>query len=107
MGWYRLNINMIAWSVPILLVPEEDMGETIQSMKRLLDFKTDRLVLCTSVGKIIEDGRTALEGCIDYLENLSMKARHLKDRGYTVKEIIQDIFGGEQVIRSPFFEGKP
>ena len=40
--------------------PEEDMGETIQSMKRLLDFKTERLVLFTSVGKIIEDGRTEI-----------------------------------------------
>ena len=75
--------------------PEEDMDQTIQSMKRLLDFKTERLVLFTSVGKIIEDGRAALEGCIAYLENLSMKAKHLKDRGYTVKEIIQDIFVGE------------
>ena len=75
--------------------PEEDMGETIQSMKRLLDFKTERLVLFTSVGKIIEDGRVALEGCIDYLENLSAKVKNLKGRGYTVEEIIQDIFGGE------------
>ncbi|MBW2648524.1 MAG: MBL fold metallo-hydrolase [Deltaproteobacteria bacterium] len=75
--------------------PEEDMGETIQSMKRLLDFKTERLVLFTSMGKIIEDGRAALEGCMDYLENLSQKAKNLKDRGYTVEEIIQDIFGGE------------
>jgi len=52
-------------------------------------------VLFTSVGKIVEDGRAALEGCIDYLEDLSMKVKNLKGKGYTVGEIVQDIFGGE------------
>lgn len=75
--------------------PEENMSKTIQSMKKLLDFKTERLVLFTSVGKIVEDGRAALEGCIDYLEDLSMKVKNLKGKGYTVGEIVQNIFGGE------------
>lgn len=78
--------------------PEEDMDETIQSMKRLLDFNTERLVLFTSVGKIIEDGRTALDGCIQYLENLAMKVKNLKNKGHTIEEIIQNIFGGEHTF---------
>ena len=75
--------------------PEEDMGETVRSMKRLLDLETERLILFTSVGKIIEDGKGALKGCIGYLEDLSAQAKSLKGRGYTVEEIMRDIFGGE------------
>ncbi len=75
--------------------PEENMGETVRSMKRLLDLETERLILFTSVGKIIEDGRGALQGCIGYLENLSVRAKGLKDQGDTVEEIMRDIFGGE------------
>jgi len=75
--------------------PEEDMGQTVWSMKRLLDLETERLILFTSVGKITEDGRGALRGCIEYLEDLSAQARSLKGRGHTVEEIMRDIFGGE------------
>jgi len=74
---------------------EENMGETVRSMKRLLDLETERLILFASVGKIVEDGRGALKGCIDYLEDLSVRAKGLKSQGHTVEEIICDIFGGE------------
>ncbi|MDO9515113.1 MAG: MBL fold metallo-hydrolase [Syntrophales bacterium] len=75
--------------------PEEDMGQTVRSMKRLLDLETERLILLTSVGKIIEDGRGALRGCIDYLEDLSARAKGLKNQGYIMEEIMQKLFGGE------------
>lgn len=75
--------------------PEEDMGRTVRSMKRLVDLETERLVLFTSVGKIIEDGRSVLRGCIGYLEDLSARAKDLKGRGHTVEEIVKVLFGGE------------
>jgi len=75
--------------------PEEDMGQTVRSMKRLVDLETERLVLFTSVGKIIEDGRDALRGCIGYLEDLSARAKDLKGKGHVVEEIIEILFGGE------------
>jgi ribonuclease/clavin/mitogillin len=75
--------------------PEEDMGVTVGSMKKLMDYDTERLILLTSVGKIIENGREALETCIDYLEDLSGKAKELRDKGRTVDDIIKDLFGGE------------
>ena len=75
--------------------PEENMGQTVRSMKRLLDLETERLILFTSVGKIIEDGRDALKRCIECLEDLSARARSLRGRGHTVEEIMRDIFGGE------------
>ncbi|MBW2559946.1 MAG: MBL fold metallo-hydrolase [Deltaproteobacteria bacterium] len=75
--------------------PEEDMGQTVRSMKRLVDLETERLILFTSVGKIIEDGRNALNGCIGYLEDLAARAKSRKGEGYTVEEIMGDIFRGE------------
>jgi ribonuclease/clavin/mitogillin len=75
--------------------PEEDMGETIVSMKKLLDYDTERLVLLTSVGKIIEDGRAVLEKCINYLEDLSREAKTLRNKGCTQDYIIKELFGGE------------
>ncbi len=75
--------------------PEEDMGETIDSMKKLLKYDTERLILFTSVGKIIEDGRGAFKRCISYLEDLSEKAKSLRNKGKTVKEIMAELFEGE------------
>jgi ribonuclease/clavin/mitogillin len=75
--------------------PEEDMGETIDSMKKLLDCDAERLILLTSVGKIIEDGRASFERCIANLEDLSDKAKTLRDKGHTVEEIMAELFGGE------------
>lgn len=78
--------------------PEEDMGQTVRSMRRLVDLETERLVLFTSVGKIIEDGRSALRRCIGYLEDLSARAKDLKGRGHAVEEIMGDLFGGEHAF---------
>ena len=75
--------------------PEEDMGVTVDSMKKLLDCNAERLILLTSVGKIIEDGRGAFGRCIAYLEDLSGKAKSLRDKGRTVEEIMAKLFGGE------------
>jgi ribonuclease/clavin/mitogillin len=75
--------------------PEEDMAQTIVSMKKLLDYDSERLILLTSVGKIIEDGRGVLEKCINYLEDLASKAKTLRDKGCTEGDIIKELFGGE------------
>jgi ribonuclease/clavin/mitogillin len=75
--------------------PEEDMGVTIDSMKKLMDYDTERLILFTSVGKIIEDGRKAFGRCIAYLEDLSGKAKNLRNKGRTEDDIIKELFGGE------------
>ena len=75
--------------------PEEDMGVTIGSMKKLVNYDTERLILLTSVGKIIEDGRGAFKRCIAYLEDLSGKAKNLRNNGRTEDDIIKELFGGE------------
>ena len=78
--------------------PEEKMGETVVSMKRLIDLPTDRLILFTSVGRIVEDGRRALQDCIQYIEALSRRAKVLEKDGRGVPEIIRELFGGEHAF---------
>lgn len=78
--------------------PEEDMGETVASIRRLIDLPTDRLILFTSVGRIVEDGRRALWECIQYIEDLSRRAKALEKGGHSVPEIIIDLFGGEHAF---------
>ena len=78
--------------------PEEKMGETVTSMKRLLDLPTDRLILFTSVGRIVEDGRRALQECIQYIGNLSRRVKSLEKKGLGITEIVQELFGGEHAF---------
>lgn len=75
--------------------PEEDMGETVASMRRLIALPTNRLVLFTSVGRIVEDGRQALQECIRYLEDLSQQVKALARNGLDVPDIVEKLFGGE------------
>jgi glyoxylase-like metal-dependent hydrolase (beta-lactamase superfamily II) len=75
--------------------PEEDMGETVASMKKLIALPSDRLVLFTSVGRIVENGRQAMASCIHYIEDLSGRAKALETEGLDVAEIVRRLFGGE------------
>jgi glyoxylase-like metal-dependent hydrolase (beta-lactamase superfamily II) len=75
--------------------PEEDMGETVASMQRLIALPTERLILFTSVGRIVENGRQALEECIRYLEDLSGRAKALTQKGLGVQEVVREMFGVE------------
>jgi glyoxylase-like metal-dependent hydrolase (beta-lactamase superfamily II) len=76
--------------------PEEDMETTVTSLQRLAALETQRLVLFTSSGRIVEDGRKALEECAGYLRALSRKAKDLQAQGRTVQEIMSALLGGER-----------
>ena len=75
--------------------PEEEMGETVASLRKLIDLPTNRLILFTSVGRIVEEGRQALRSCFDPIETLSRRARALEREGLGVTEIVRRLFGGE------------
>ena len=75
--------------------PEEDMGTTVVSQERLASLDTQRLILFTSSGRIVEDGRKALEECVRNVRALSRKAKDLQVQGRTVAEIMNTLFGGE------------
>ena len=74
------------------------MGETVASMRKLINLSTDRLILFTSVGRIVEEGRRALQDCIQYIEELSHRAKALEKEGLGIPEIIRELFGGEHAF---------
>ena len=86
---------------PMVVRPEEDITEIVRSMKKLIDLGTDRLVLITSVGSILQDGRGALQACMDYLRDLSRKAKELDARGLVASAIRERLFGEESYLAGP------
>ena len=58
--------------------PEEDVSSMIKSMRSLISLPCERLVLLTSVGKIVEDGRESLSACIDNLSELAARVNALE-----------------------------
>ena len=93
-GWC-FSGDIFARENPKCIRTEENMSETVQSMERIIELKGDRLILFTSVGKIIEDGEKSLQACIGYLKDLSKRAKTLNEKGLDVKYIVNELFGGE------------
>ena len=83
---------------PKAIRPEEDMGETSRSMQKLIDLKTDELVLFTGLGNVVQDGRETLRACTAYLRDLSLKAKQLTKQGFSTSAIRDQIFGRETVL---------
>jgi glyoxylase-like metal-dependent hydrolase (beta-lactamase superfamily II) len=75
--------------------PEEDMAITVNSLRRLAALKTNRLILLTALGRIFDNGREELKSFDSFIQDLAQKALKLKFRGYSVQEIMADLFGGE------------
>jgi glyoxylase-like metal-dependent hydrolase (beta-lactamase superfamily II) len=78
--------------------PEEDMGQMVASLKKLIALDTDRLILFTSIGRIVTDGRTALRDCVAYVEGLSRQAGTLEKEGLDSDAIVAHLFGGEHAF---------
>jgi len=83
---------------PRVIRPEENIPELIRSMEVLLGIRTERLVLFTSGGGVVQDGRKALRSCIGYLEDLSQRAKQLQQEGATTSAIVDQLFGGESSL---------
>lgn len=80
---------------PKFIRVEENIGQIIQSMRKVIELPTDKLILFTAVGRIVEDGRKALLDCISYLNELSERVKNMKLLDVSVNEIVNDLFGGE------------
>jgi glyoxylase-like metal-dependent hydrolase (beta-lactamase superfamily II) len=96
-GWCFTG-DLFAREKPKFIRPEENIGEIIQSMRKLIELPTERLVLFTAVGKIVENGRKSLGQCISYLTDLAAKVHRLNDSGSTIDEILVNEFGGEHAF---------
>jgi len=86
---------------PTVVRPEENVAQIVASMNRLINLRMDRLVLFTSLGNIVQDGREALQACVDYLRELSRKAKELDARGLGTGAIRERLFGEESDLAGP------
>lgn len=86
---------------PMAIRPEDDITETVRSMRKLIDLETDKLILFTSAGKVVEDGREALQSCIEYFQDLSQRAKQLEGQGLSAGAIRDKIFGRETSLAGP------
>jgi glyoxylase-like metal-dependent hydrolase (beta-lactamase superfamily II) len=83
---------------PKAMRPEEDVYEIARSMEKLIDLPTGRLILFTGLGNVVEDGREALQSCIDYIRGLSLKAKALEREGLSTASMVNQLFGRESVL---------
>ncbi len=96
-GWC-FSGDIFARENPKFIRPEEDMGETIRSLEKILAAAPEKLVLFTSVGRIVANGREALAANIRYLRDLARKARTRQRQGRGEAEILTELFGGEHLF---------
>jgi glyoxylase-like metal-dependent hydrolase (beta-lactamase superfamily II) len=83
---------------PKVIRPEENITEIMRSMKKLVDLKTDRLILLTSMGNVVQDGRRALQSCIAYLQDMSQSAKQLEKKGLSIETIRDELFERESSL---------
>ena len=86
---------------PKAIRPEDDITEITRSMKKLVDLKTDKLILFTSLGNVVPGGRVALQSCIEYFRDLSHRAKQLEKKGLSISAIRDELFGGESSLAGP------
>jgi glyoxylase-like metal-dependent hydrolase (beta-lactamase superfamily II) len=78
---------------PRVIRADEDARDLVSSMRLLAGLPTQRLVLFTSMGRMIVDGRAALLSCADFLDELSLQVNGLAGEGLTVIQIREKLFG--------------
>lgn len=83
---------------PKAMRPEEDIYEIARSMKKLVDLPPEKLTFFTGLGNVVEDGKEALQSCIDYIHGLSERARELERQGLSTGAMVNQLFGRESIL---------
>jgi glyoxylase-like metal-dependent hydrolase (beta-lactamase superfamily II) len=83
---------------PKVVRADEDVAGLVRTMRRMAQLDTERLVLFTSMGEIVPQGRQALLSCVEYLEDLSHRAGELAAEGLSVDAIIVELLGRGSVL---------
>ena len=96
-GWCFTGDAVVGRSMKTIR-PEDDMGVTLVSHRKLAELQMERLVLLTSLGKIFEEGRTILADFAQFVEDLSRKSQDLHASGRSEDEIVTALFGGEDPL---------
>ncbi len=95
-GWCFTGDLFVSQS-PKVIRPEENAGEIMQSMKKLIDLPY-QITLFPAVGEVVLEGREALKSCVEYLTGMRQKCRELEQKGLTTPEIRDLIFGRESAL---------
>jgi len=98
-GWCFTG-DLFSRENPKFIRPEENVADMVRSLRMIDRLPSERLVLFTSLGRIVEDGRAAVANCIKYLEELSRKVHGLAGSGLDEQGIVERIFGGEHLFAS-------
>nr|MDO8081315.1 MBL fold metallo-hydrolase [Candidatus Freyarchaeota archaeon] len=96
-GWCFTG-DLFVTEKPKAFRPAEDVLEIIRSMRKLMELPTDRLILFTGLGRIVQDGRAALQSCADYLEDLSQRVKNLAKKGLSVTAIREELIGEDSSL---------
>jgi glyoxylase-like metal-dependent hydrolase (beta-lactamase superfamily II) len=91
-GWCFTG-DLFVTEKPKAFRPFENVVEIIESMRKLVNLPSERLVLFTGISRIVPDGRTALRSCANYLEDLSRKVKDLAEKGLSVDDIRGRLIG--------------
>ncbi len=97
-GWCFTG-DLFAREHPKFIRPEENIRDIMGSMERILALPCPELILFTSVGKILPQGRKALTDCINYLKRLTDRVKAMTDTGLSVDAMVTHLFGGETPFR--------
>jgi glyoxylase-like metal-dependent hydrolase (beta-lactamase superfamily II) len=79
---------------------DEDMGEVVRSMEKLIDLPVKELTLFTSLGLVVPDGRKALLECVRFLRESAYRAKELARQGLSTATIRDKLFGRESLLAS-------
>ncbi|MDA8406734.1 MAG: MBL fold metallo-hydrolase [Deltaproteobacteria bacterium] len=80
--------------------PEMNISDMLRSMRRLIEFMDDGFVLFTSLRTVRIDGRKTLQDFVARFEELRERAREMATQGLDVREIVNKMFGGENLFDS-------
>jgi endoribonuclease LACTB2 len=78
--------------------PDMNVSDMLASMKKLVDLMDDKSLLFTSLRTVRRDGRKTLQDFILRFEKLRENARNLRISGLDVREIVNQMFGGESMF---------
>lgn len=94
-GWLFTGDLYIA-SKPRYLRADENVGEQIESLRKILELEFD-LLFCSHRG-VVAGGREALRQKLDYLVWLRGRARELRDSGLDTREVARRLLGREDFM---------
>ena len=95
-GWCFSGDLYVSEKIKVLR-PEEEAEAIMRSMEKLLNLPHE-LILFTSIGKIVPEGRAALQACLEYLQALGRDVKQLRQEGLAENEIVERVFGVESTL---------